>query len=71
MTDFGGYRAMMLDFGVDPRSVDTMSLGELSSMMSALEKRRGKADVPSEEERTRLLADFAVFVQDDPMVRIH
>lgn len=71
MTDFGGYRAMLVDFGVDPRAVDTMSLGELSSMMAALELRRGKQDVPGEEERAEKMSEFADFVANDPMVRMH
>lgn len=71
MTDFGGYRAMLVDFGVDPRAVDTMSLGELSSMMVSLEARREKDEKPTDEEREERLSEFAVFVRDDPNVRFH
>lgn len=71
MTDFGGYRAMMVDFGVDPRAVDTMSLSQLVDMMRGLSERRGKTAPPSDEEREERLSDFRSFVSDDPMVRIH
>lgn len=71
MTDFGGYRAMLVDFGVDPRVVDTMSLSQLLDMMMSLEKRRGKSDVPSAEERGDKFNEFLGFVAADPAVRIH
>ena len=71
MTDFGGYRAMMVDFGVDPRSIDTMSLGQIASMIVGLSRRRGRVDVPSEEERAEKMAEFAQFAEMDPSVRIH
>lgn len=70
---------MMLDFQVDPRSLDTMSLAEIGSMMSALKKRREKDEnqnrktgrqVSDEEwaEAQEMLASVTV---NDPSVRIH
>lgn len=71
MTDFGGHRAMMVDFGIDPRCVDTMSLGELSDMLDGLSRRRGKAEVPTESERADSMAEFSQFVMNDPQVMVH
>lgn len=71
MTDFGGYRAMMVDFGVDPRSIDTMSLGEISSMIDSLSKRRGKVELPTDTERSEAFAEFSDFVMNDPQVMVH
>ena len=62
---------MMLDFGVDPRSLDSMSLGQIDGMMSSLEQRRGKVPAPSEKDRADSMEAFAMFVRDDPNVSIH
>lgn len=70
MIDFGGYRAMLLDFGVDPTVIGRMTLGEIDGMLRALEKRRGKAEVPSEKEMSERMQDFADFVRNDPNVSI-
>lgn len=71
MRDFGAYRAMLLDFGADPRAIDTMSLAEIVSMMKAMEKRRGKPDVPSDEERAAAMDRFAAFAAKDPALRLN
>lgn len=42
--DFGSLRAMLLDFGIDPRAADTMTLGEVDAMMRALRERREEGD---------------------------
>ena len=70
---------MMLDFGVDPRAIDTMSLAEVSSMMRAIKKRRDESDPDSKKvgrqvsdeewaEAQQLLASVSV---NDPAVRVH
>lgn len=71
MTDFGGYRSMLLDFGCDPRAVDTMSLSSIVDMMVAMEKRRGKTEVPDEQEREKKFSVFMDQVKNDPSVRFH
>lgn len=71
MTDFGAYRAMLLDFGVDPRAVDTMSWAELASMERGLLKRRGKAPAPSKEVEAAAFEAFTQAVANDPSVRLH
>lgn len=70
MIDFADYRAMFLDFGVDPRAVATMSLGDLLSTNAALAKRRGKAPLPSKSQERKALAEFAMIVADDPTVSL-
>jgi hypothetical protein len=60
MTDFGGYRSLFLDFGADPGRVDTMSMGALSGMISAIQKKRGAVEVPPEEDRKKALDSFLV-----------
>ena len=62
---------MMVDFGVDPRAVDTMCLAELSSMLSGLADRRGSAAAPSREEMDEKFSEFAEFVSSDPKVRLN
>lgn len=62
---------MMVDFGVDPRCVDTMSLGEISGMIDSLVKRRGKVELPTEKERSEAFAEFSDFVMNDPQVMVH
>lgn len=41
--DFGKVRAMLLEFGVDPRATDTMTLAEIEGMMRALRENREAA----------------------------
>lgn len=62
---------MLVDFGADPRSMDTMSLAEFHSMIRALEARRGKTEPPPRHEREAKLAEFAEFVASDERVSIH
>ena len=69
--DFGEYRAMFLDFGVDPRALDTMSLAEISSMSKALSRRRGKTPMPPKTEDREALMAFADIVKNDPSVRLN
>lgn len=71
MTDFGAYRAMLLDFGIPPQAMDNMSLAEMSSLRKGMEARNGKARVPSKEEREEGMTAFNNFISSDPTVRIH
>ena len=62
---------MMLDFGVDPRCIDTMSLAEIRSTTKALAKRRGKAELPSREVRDAKMQEFLSAVSWDPRIKVH
>ena len=69
--DFGEYRAMMLDFGVDPKAMDEMCLAEITSMMAALARRRGKVKPHTPDEIKTGMTEFAAFVAHDPAIRLH
>lgn len=60
----------MLDFGVDPRCIDTMSMAEITSMFGGIERRRGQTKVPSKEEMEKKKTEFLSFLEKDPSVRI-
>lgn len=61
---------MFVDFGVDPRAIDTMSLAEIHSMCVALAERNGKVEPPPKAERDEEFRKFAEFVSGDSSVRI-
>lgn len=46
-----------MDFGVDPRAMDTMSLPEIDEMLTALAKRHKKPDQPMSD------ADFDTLLE--------
>lgn len=61
---------MMVDFGVDPRCIDTMCMAEIQSIMVAMAERRGKVSPPSAEVRKEKMDEFMAFLALDPTVRI-
>lgn len=61
---------MLLDFGVDPRAIDTMSLAEISSMLNALKRRRGNADRPMSGDEFDDLKE-RVAAMNLPGMRLH
>ena len=71
MTDFGGFRAMFLDFGADPNSIDVMSLPRLRGMIKSMKKRRGVVKPPPVQVRNRAMDEFASFVSSDPSVLLN
>ena len=60
---------MFLDFGVDPRAMDTMSLYEICSMQAAHAK-RGKPAVTDKEFADGMALRDKVLGRD-PSVRLH
>lgn len=66
--DFAAIRAQYMDFGVDPRAVDTMSLYEILST-NAAHNRRGKTKV-SDQEFEEGMAFARKALAHDPSVRI-
>lgn len=70
MRDFGEYRAMFLDHGVDPRAGDTMSLAEITSMLAALKKRRKPAEPVMSDDEFDALKD-KVAAMNMPNVRLN
>ena len=71
MMDFSSHRAMFIDFGVDPTAVGRMYLSELRELSASMHSRRGKVDLPSEEEKIEGLEAFSDFVSMDPTVRMN
>lgn len=62
---------MMLDFGADPRVIGEMSMAEIMGLMGAIQRRRGKAKMPTEEEEAEATQAFAALVANDPSVRLN
>lgn len=61
---------MLLDFGVDPRVLETMTLTQISGMMRGLRSRRQKDKVPSVREDREAMERFTAVVAADPSVRL-
>lgn len=70
MRDWGGDRAMLLDFGVDPRSMETMSLSQMFDMFRSLRNRRQRDRMPSRREEREAMDRFTSVVAADPSVRL-
>ena len=62
---------MMLDFGADPRVIGEMSMAEIMGLMGAMQRRRGKDKMPTEEEEAEATQAFAALVANDPSVRLN
>ena len=62
---------MMLDFGADPRVIGEMSMAEIMGLMGAMQRRSGKAKMPTEEEEAEATQAFAALVANDPSVRLN
>ena len=70
---------MMVDLGVDPRAIDTMSLADISSMSKALKRRRDEANGDTkktgrqvtDEEWTQAQEMLASVSVNDASVQIH
>lgn len=60
---------MFLDFGVDPRVMDDLSLDQMSDLMSSLSARRG-GKVPTRGEEIAAMNQFRDIVKDDKSVKL-
>lgn len=62
---------MFMDFGVDPSSLDRMSLGEVFGMMDALRRRKeNKDEMPDELAIEESMQSFYDVVRSDPSVKL-
>lgn len=61
---------MFVDFGVDPRAMDEMSMSQLSGLLTSIKSRRGDAPMPSVAKQMQAMEQFELIVSGDPSVRL-